>query len=115
MPDTSQTEKLYCVVTEWPPGPGQKRKLVRKRDASMDDGFWTEFDPDQIWKMDLATAKDIQSRLAHNAPQIVRAEKAVGWIEAQRALRLEAIEEHKAKIMKNRDCDAEDGEVSPAP
>ncbi|MCW3783911.1 hypothetical protein [Defluviimonas salinarum] len=66
--------------------------LARKApDCSKADGFWTEDAPDEVWIMDRATAEDIRSRLHLNNPRIVRAEKAIGLITAQRdALRAAA-------------------------
>lgn len=62
-----------------------KTKFARKKpDCSRKDGFWTSVAPEDVWIMDHETALDVVSRLHHNNPRVVRADKAIAQIEAQR-------------------------------
>lgn len=78
MTDTPE-DRRYTVVTTY-----DGQKLARKLWADRRRGFWTHDNPEDIWSMDRNTAEEIARRLVYNQPQVVRLEKAIGWIEAQR-------------------------------
>lgn len=81
--DKPSEERLYAVMTDNPRNFG-KTRLARKAPVrSREAGFWTEVRPDEVWLTDRKTAEEIVSRLVHNNPRVVRAEKAISIIQAQ--------------------------------
>lgn len=76
--------RLYAVMTD-SHRPFDKTVLARmKPSRTRETGFWTEDQPDEVWQMDRTTAEEVLSGLSLNNPRIVRAEKAIARITAQR-------------------------------
>lgn len=83
MSDTPKEERLYAVMTDSPRA-FSKTVLARvKPHASKETGFWTDVDTRSVWLMNRETASEILSKLGHNNPRMVRAEKALAIIEGQ--------------------------------
>jgi len=79
--------RLYAVMTD-SHRPFDKTVLARmKPDRSRETGFWTDDLPEAVWVMDRATAEEVMGSLSLNNPRIVRAEKALARITAQRDAR----------------------------
>jgi hypothetical protein len=65
--------------------PFDKTALARMRpERTRASGFWTGDRPEAVWLMDRATAEEVLGGLSLNNPRIVRAEKALTLITAQR-------------------------------
>lgn len=87
MTDTQPPDRLYAVMTD-SHRPFDRSVLARMApERSRASGFWTADDPDAVWLMDRATADEVLGSLSLNNPRIVRAEKAIGLITAQRDAR----------------------------
>ena len=82
------TEKRYYSVLADSLKHGGERIARVWPGPTTDSGFWTGTEPDRIWKMTREDADEVISKLGYNRPQIVRFEKAVKIIEAQRDARL---------------------------
>ena len=84
--------RLYAVMTD-SHRPFDRSVLARmKPDRSRETGFWTADQPDAVWVMDRATAEEVLAGLSLNNPRIVRAEKALAKITAQRDAKAQAAE-----------------------
>lgn len=82
--DLPAPERLYAVMTD-SHRPFDRSVLARMApERSRASGFWTSDDPDAIWVMDRTTAEEVIAGLSLNNPRIVRAEKAIALITAQR-------------------------------
>lgn len=82
--DNTAPERRYAVMTD-SHRPFDRSVLARMRpDRSRETGFWTEDRPEAVWVMDGATAEEVLAGLSLNNPRIVRAEKALTLITAQR-------------------------------
>lgn len=87
MTDTQPQDSLYAVMTD-SHRPFDRSVLARMApERSRASGFWTADDPDAVWRMDRATAEEVLGPLRLNNPRIVRAEKAITLIAAQRDAR----------------------------
>jgi len=82
--DTPIEERRYVVLTDSRFYKDNTKFARKKPDCSRESGFWTSAAPEEVWIMDRDTALDVVSRLHHNNPRVVRAEKAIAQIEAQR-------------------------------
>jgi len=81
--------RLYAIMTD-SHQPYDKTILARMSPTrSKVSGFWTDRDPEGVWLMKREEAEDVLSKLHWNNPRLVRAEKAIGIIEAQRDALLE--------------------------
>jgi len=86
--DVPVEERLYAVMTD-SHRPYDKSILARMApERSRASGFWTSDSPDDVWLMDRETAEDIKRQIGHNNPRVVRSEKALKIIEAQKEARL---------------------------
>lgn len=84
MSETLPEDRFYAVMTD-SHRPFDRSVLARLApERSRASGFWTADDPDAVWLMDRDTAEEIFSGLSLNNPRIMRAEKAIGLITAQR-------------------------------
>jgi hypothetical protein len=93
MNDTRPEARLYAVMTD-SHRPFDKTVLARMPPArTRASGFWTEDDPDAVWLMNRDTGEEVLSGLSLNNPRIVRAEKAVALITAQRDAKLAPVPE----------------------
>ena len=82
--DTPIPERLYTVMTD-SHRPFDKTVLARMAPGrTRASGFWTDDQPEAVWVMDRSTAGEVLVGLSLNSPRIVRAEKALGLITAQR-------------------------------
>lgn len=88
--DTPVKERLYAVMTDSHRLFDDSQLARMAPDRSRVSGFWTDDDPDAVWQMDRKTADELVAKLHHNSPRVVRAEKAVARIAAQREVRQEA-------------------------
>lgn len=86
--NTPIKDRRYVVMTDSRFAFDKTQFARKKPDCSRSSGFWTDDNPDDVWIMDRKTALDVVSRLHHNNPRIVRAEKAVAKIEEQRAAKI---------------------------
>jgi hypothetical protein len=87
-------DRTYAVMTDSRKH-GSRTVLARKSpQCSRESGFWTGYTPEDIWEMDRATAEDVLAKLGYNNPRIVRYEKAISLIAAQRDARLERAREN---------------------
>ena len=84
MTDTLPEDRLYAVMTD-SHRPFDRSVLARMApERSRASRFWTADNPDAVWLMDRATAEEVLGSLSLNNPRIVRAERAIGLITAQR-------------------------------
>ena len=84
MSETQPQDRLYAVMTD-SHRPFDRSVLARMApERSRASGFWTADDPDAVWLMDRATAEEVLGSLRLNNPRIVRAEKAIELLRAQR-------------------------------
>lgn len=89
---TPPGDRLYAVMTD-SHRPFDKSILARMSPSrSRETGFWTADQPDAVWVMDRATAEEVLAGLSLNNPRIVRAEKALAKITAQRDAKVQAAE-----------------------
>lgn len=79
----------YTVMTYSFKFPGERLARVWPGVERGND-FWTTTNPDKIWKMTREEADEVASRLRLNQPRVVRFDKALKIIEAQRDARLAA-------------------------
>lgn len=76
--------RLYAVMTD-SHRPFDRSVLARmKPSRTRETGFWTDDQPDAVWVMDRDTAEEVLAGLSLYNPRIVRAEKALAKITAQR-------------------------------
>jgi len=84
MSDPNPEDRLYAVMTD-SHRPFDRSVLARMRPSrTRETGFWTDDQPDEVWVMDRDTAEEVLAGLSLNNPRIVRAEKALARITAQR-------------------------------
>lgn len=76
-------DRLYAIMTDSHRSHGTVLARM-KPDRDRRSGFWTDDQPDEIWLTDRSTAEEVVAKLGLNKPRIVRAEKAVAQITAQR-------------------------------
>jgi hypothetical protein len=90
--EKEKENRLYAIMTD-SHQPCDKTILARMSPArSKVSGFWTDRDPEGVWLMKREDAEGVLSKLHWNNPRIVRAEKALSIIEAQRDALLEVKE-----------------------
>jgi len=84
--------RLYAVMTD-SHQPYDKTILARMSPVRFKvSGFWTDRDPEGVWLMKRGEAEEVLSNLHWNNPRMVRAEKALSIIKAQRDALLEVKE-----------------------
>jgi hypothetical protein len=109
--EDKKSDRLYVIMTD-SPRVESRHKIARKKPAcSKQGGFWTADSPDDVWQMSYETASEVISKIRHNNPRMMRAEKAKTILENQQKALLKAAEEWEARKANKRKPE----NVSPEP
>ncbi|MBW3243451.1 hypothetical protein KUV57_12325 [Epibacterium sp. DP7N7-1] len=95
-------QRRYAVMTD-SSRIGDNSALARRAPpCDRRSGFWTDDDPSEVWIMDRQTAEEVFARISLNNPRIVRAEKAIARIEAQRDAKLSPAKVDESELLEDR-------------